>query len=92
MRVLNHARMRRPVRVHQRIDAEMSRVRILSKVPAIGIIRFSIAHFDACMVHKFPYTATDKRGCPVDFLPVILEISRALAHGMRIFTQKIRFG
>ena len=94
MGVLDHARMRRPVRVEQRVHTEVAVVRVFSKVAAVGpVVTAAIGRWlEDAVIHKLPYTAAHQARACVDGLPVVLQVAGALPHGMRVLAQEERLG
>ena len=80
--------MRTAVGIQQAVDAELTRVREVAKVAAVN--EFGIANGSNVygVVEEFPYATAEKAVVAVNGLPIVLQVSGAVAHCVRVLTQE----
>ena len=89
---LHQAGVRTAIRIDQTIHAEIAVVRILAMVAAVQILLpaiLSLARIDR-VITPFPDECAAHHFVGLDEPPVVLQISRTVAHSMSIFTHEIR--
>ena len=84
--------MRRAVRVHQAVHAEIAEMRVLARIAAVRVLALAgrvRATVDR-MVAPLPDEAADQAVITLDAREIILQIARAVAHRMAEFAQHVR--
>jgi len=68
------------------VQTERTRIGLITKIPAIGVVRATIGGcpLDA-LVHPIPDETAQHARMGVHILPVFLEVTQGIAHGMGVF-------
>ena len=86
MLVFHQAGMGRAIRVGERVHAEAAVMRPFAEIAAISIEFLSVFFLHQAVIRPFPDAAAHKFRMGIKRLPIVLQIARALAHGMGVFT------
>ena len=86
--------MRTAVGIDQAVNAEITVVGLIVKVATVGVVRVGVYIISDShrVVNEFPDTAAEKALFRPNQIPVFGKVSRAVAHGVRVFAEKQWFG
>ena len=87
--VLEKPGMRSAVRINKSVDAEVSVVRVVTEVTAIGEVRICVAVVADRhrVIGEFPYASSAERIVCEDQIPVFFEVSGPVAHCVAVFAE-----
>ena len=84
-------RMGLAVRTNQSVNAERSVVGLVAEVTAIGIIFHAFACLLDALVYPVPYSCASDAAISIDHIPILLQITHRVTHGVGIFTSNKGF-
>ena len=90
---LVHAAARSSVGENKSVDAEVSVVRGVSEIAAVGIFYPSVGELHRNgMVAELPHAAAEERVMLIESLPVFFEVAGAVAHCVAVLAEEERLG
>src|SRR4051812_25705530 len=89
--VFVEGRMRKPIRAQQSIATEIAVIGRVAKVATISKVELAISSFLAnTLIDPIPKKAPLQARIERNRIPILLQVARAIAHGVRIFAHDNR--